>query len=79
METSKYPIPEIMAKRLENDFTYHAPKEGQQERYVALRAKAKELALLIVENTPPSREQSLALTQLEEAIFWANASIARGE
>jgi hypothetical protein len=65
--------------RIERDFTYHAPKPGQPERYTALRDKAKELALLIVELTPVSREQSLALTQLEQSVFFANASIARNE
>jgi len=62
---------------LENNFTYHAPKEGQQEKYVALRSKAKELAALILELVPQSREQSVALTELETSIFWANAGIAR--
>jgi hypothetical protein len=65
--------------QIENNFTYHAPKPGQQERYVAIRAKAKELALLIVNTTPASREQSLAITQLEDSVMWANASIARNE
>jgi hypothetical protein len=27
--------------------------------------------------TPPSREQSIAITKLEEALFWTNAAIAR--
>lgn len=65
--------------QVENNFTYHAPKEGQPERYVQLREKAKEFALLILDLTPASREQSLALTELENATFWANASIARNE
>ncbi len=65
--------------QIENNFTYHAPKPGQQERYVQLREKAKEFALLILELTPASREQSVALTELETATFWANASIARNE
>ena len=64
---------------LENNFTYHAPKPGQQERYVALREKAKELAYLIKSTTPSSREQSVALTELETSVFWANAAIARNE
>ena len=33
----------------------------------------------IVKHTPPSREQSLALTALEECVMWANAAIARNE
>ncbi len=64
---------------IENNFTYHAPKPGQQERYVKLREMGKALAYLIVELTPVSREQSIALTQLEDAVMWANASIARNE
>jgi hypothetical protein len=68
-----------MKARIENDFTYHPPKEGQAERYIALRDKAKEFALLIIELTPVSREQSLALTNLEYASMMANAAIARNE
>jgi hypothetical protein len=60
-------------------FTYHAPKGDQPERYEMLRAKAKELALLIANLCPDSREKSLALTKLEECVFWSNASIARNE
>lgn len=75
----KYPVTPEMEARLARDYTYHAPKGDQQERYVALREKAKELALLIVELTPYSREQSVALTDLEKAIMAANAAIARNE
>lgn len=64
---------------IERNFTYHSPKPGQPEKYTQLRDKAKELALLIVELTPASREQSVALTHLEEATFWSNAAIARNE
>lgn len=65
--------------RIENNFVYHSPKGDQQERYVAIRDKAKELALLINNCTPASREQSVAFTQLEDAVMWANAAIARNE
>ena len=68
-----------LEERIERDFTYHAPKPGQPERYQELRDAAKALALKIVALTPSSREQSMALTHLEEAIFWANASVARNE
>lgn len=71
-------VPDKTAQ-IENAFTYHPPKEGQPARYVAIRDKAKEFALLINELTPGSREQSVALTNLEQAVFWANAAIARNE
>ena len=64
---------------LENNFTYHKPFGNQPERYESLRTLAKELAYVILEKTPKSREQSLALTNLEQSVFWANAAIARNE
>lgn len=66
-------------EQIENNFTYHSPKNDQPQRYEAIRAKAKELASLINDSTVNSREQSLAFTNLEQAIFWANAAIARNE
>jgi short-subunit dehydrogenase involved in D-alanine esterification of teichoic acids len=66
-------------EQIENSFTYHAPKGTQQERYVALREKAKELAFMLLEMVPPSREQSLAFTKLEECIMVANKGIACNE
>lgn len=74
-----YNLTDEMNKRLEREFTYQAPKNNQPQRYVALRDKAKELAFLIAVMTPPSREQSLALTELKAAIMWANAAIAVNE
>lgn len=66
-----------MNERIENNFKYHAPKEDQPEKYTTLREKAKELAYLVEELCPESREKALSLTNLEQAIMWANASIAR--
>lgn len=75
----KYEITEKQQELLTNNFTYHAPKDDQSVRYTLIRDQAKSLAQTIMENTPYSREQSTALTQLETAIFWANAAIARNE
>jgi len=60
-------------------FTYHAPHGTQIARYNDLRQAALTFAGLIDALTPVSREQSLALTALEEAVMWANAAIARRE
>jgi len=62
---------------IENDFSYHAPKEGQSEVYAAIRGKIKEVVYYINEVAPDSREKSLSFTKLEEAVMWANAAIAR--
>jgi len=64
---------------LDNIYTHHAPKGNQPEIYEALRSKAKELAEMFQVHCPDSRERSLAMTNLEQAVFWANASIARNE
>ena len=64
---------------IENNFTYHAPKDTQPERYEAIRAVMKDAALANDGMCPDSREKSLALTKCEEACMWANASIAHNE
>lgn len=70
---------EALEADIANRFTYHAPKEGQPEVYTAIRDFARQYAIMIARYTPKSREQSLALTHLEETVFWANASIARAK
>jgi hypothetical protein len=62
---------------LKNRFTYHAPKPGQPDAYQEIRAGGYDLATLIDGHAPDSREKSLAITHLEEAVMWANAAIAR--
>ena len=62
-----YEITEERQERLDNNFTYHSPNESQQERYPQLRSEGKALAETICRLTPGSREQSLALTKLEES------------
>jgi hypothetical protein len=66
---------EELAKR----FTYHAPKVDQATRYELIRDRAHDLAAFMDENCPDSREKSLAITHLEDAVMWANAAIARNE
>lgn len=64
---------------LGNRFTYHRPTDEQIPRYEAIRNFGGRFAMLITEKTPASREQSLAITKIEEAVMWANAAIARNE
>lgn len=68
-----------MNQQIENNFKYHTPNEGQPAKYEMIREKAKELAYLIDELCPNSREKSLAFTNLEQSVMWANAAIARNE
>lgn len=61
---------------IESIFTYHAPKGHDPERYEAIRNAAKELARVIVANTPRCADQSAAIRLVREAVMTANASIA---
>ncbi|MBC8550870.1 MAG: hypothetical protein H8D23_14595 [Candidatus Brocadiales bacterium] len=69
----------MLKKDLTTRFTYHAPKEGQLEKYEIIRKTALEFSELVNEMCPDSREKSLAITSLEESVMWANVSIARNE
>lgn len=75
-DTQEKPMPKL---DVDNVFQYHAPHGDQPQRYIALREKAKELAVLIQTTTPESREQSVALTNLQQTVMWANAAIAINE
>ena len=74
-----YQITDEENRRLAKDFTYHPPKADQVPRYNEIRSQAEAFAAGLMQMCPPSRERSLALTALEEAVMWANASIARNE
>lgn len=78
-EVTEYSITTEDLAKVENTFMYHTPKGDQTDRYFILRADAKALALLVLRLCPPSRERSLALTNLEQAAMWANKAIAVNE
>lgn len=69
----------MTTEQILHNFTYHKPFGNQPDRYETLRQDARILAMSIQARCPESREKSLALTNLEQSIFWANASIARNE
>ncbi len=60
-------------------FTHHPPVGDQAARYQLLRKSALVFARQVVKNTSPSREQSLAITKIQEASMFANAAIAINE
>jgi len=68
----------ITKANLENWFSYHSPTPEQLPKYQAIREAAKHFAEVVVENTPPSADQTAAVRKIREATFTANASIACG-
>lgn len=59
-------------------FEFHpATTKTKQNAHECIRESCKGLAEFLDETVPDSREKSLAITKLEEVMFWANAAIAR--
>jgi hypothetical protein len=58
--------------------SYHPPTlEGTRRAHEEARDAIRTCGNKLLELTPQSREQSIAITKLEEAMMWANAAIAR--
>lgn len=62
---------------IENRFTFHGPTEEKVKVHESVRASVRTLAHLWNGQLPEGREKDLAVTKLEEAMFWANAAVAR--
>lgn len=63
---------------IEHNFAYHAPaNDTVKDAHQYLRYACEEVAHKINELCVDGREKSIAITKLEEAMMWANASIAR--
>lgn len=58
-------------------FNHHAPTPERIKAHEAVRAAHRQLAETLEQYVAPGRELSLALTNIEQSMFWANAGIAR--
>jgi hypothetical protein len=66
------------ANELTHRFQYHPPlTEEAKTAHESVRALFREAAEKAVELVPPGHELALVHTKIEEAMFWANAGIAR--
>lgn len=70
---------DLNVERDANNFAYHRATPDQGQRYEENREDCRVVALRLRQRCPPSRELSIAITKLEEVMFWANAAIARNE
>lgn len=61
---------------IENRFNYHKPDAQAVKDHEEIREVCKSVAHLF-DRLPNGREKASAITKLEEAMFWANAAIAR--
>lgn len=59
-------------------FAFHAATtEEKRDAHTSVRFQCAELAHFLNEKCPDGRELSLAMTKLEEVMFWGNAALAR--
>ncbi len=65
---------------LADRFTFHpADTVDKQILHATVRGICLEAAQNLNDLLPEGREKSLALTHLEETMFWSNAAVARSE
>jgi hypothetical protein len=62
---------------LKKRFSLPTVDKTQEDKMKNIRMNLLNLAILIDELSPDSREKSLSITSLEKAMFWANASVSR--
>lgn len=63
---------------LQRRFNFHpADTEHKRDTHNLVRNSCLHLAFQLDELVPDGREKSLAITNLEQVMFWANAGIAR--
>jgi hypothetical protein len=68
----------IDPKDVEHRFAFHAATtDEKRDAHTSVRQACRRLADFINESVPDGREKSLAITHLEEVMFWGNAALAR--
>jgi hypothetical protein len=65
---------------MDDRFKHHPPKgDATIDKHQAAREAADSFFNVIEAVATPSREKALAITKVEEAMFWLNADIARNQ
>jgi len=69
---------ESSQSEISHRFAFHpATTEEKRNEHTSVRATIERAALFLDQHLPVGREKSLAITKLEEAMFWGNAAVAR--
>lgn len=70
-------MPKLTYEEIQQRVTYHKPTERAIVLHGAVREDVGKLMERVSNQLPDCRETSVAITKLEEALFWLNAAIAR--
>jgi hypothetical protein len=62
---------------IDNRFRFHPASPEKAKKHEFVRDLCKMTAHDLNDRLPEGREKSLAITHLEEVMYWANAAIAR--
>lgn len=71
------PTVAVLREQIETRFAYHTVDADGVKAMGEIREACKTTALIIADRTSICRDQSSALTHLEQAMFYANAAISR--
>ena len=66
----------LQSAELENRFGYHAATAASAPLHDKIRKSYQALAELINDVLPEGRDKSLALTELQTSMHWANSAVA---
>ena len=67
-----------MKHEIADRFFHHPPTTQEvEDAHKSIRSGCQNLAERLDKLCPDGREKALAMTKLEEVMFWANASVAR--
>jgi hypothetical protein len=70
----------MIKSELDSRFKFHpADTQVKKDSHEAVRNQCLELAEFLDGLLPEGREKSLAITNLEQVMFWSNAAIARAK
>jgi hypothetical protein len=69
-------VEEFERLEVKKRFSFHPATQATGPKHDDIRLKYRTIALWVLGNIPKSREQSLALTALQEAMMWSNAAVA---
>lgn len=72
-------VNETALRKLLTSLSYHRPSDEGQRKIGEFRLAVQTFAEQLVDLVPPSRERSIAITELESLSHWAVKAIVMGD